>query len=125
VLSVYVSDRATSWVIWDMWFAKLQRKELFLLSKISTLILGTTRFPIQWVQGSFARGEANETRSMSRPYSAQAKNEWSSTSSLPYGQSCPRYDKKTGTALPFAESVRTMCFLKEQHLHYILQRTVF
>ena len=60
MLSVYVSDQATSWVIEGMLFATLQRKELFLLSKISTLILGTTRFPILWVRGPYPRGDANE-----------------------------------------------------------------
>ena len=43
-----------------MCFATRQRKEMLPLSKISTLILGTMRFAIQWVQKPFARGEANE-----------------------------------------------------------------
>jgi hypothetical protein len=43
-----------------MWFARRQRREMFLVFKISALILGTTRFPMQWVKGPIARGEANE-----------------------------------------------------------------
>jgi hypothetical protein len=69
---------------------------MFLLSKLSTLILGTTRLPKQWVQGPIVRGEANEARCITLPHSAETKSEWSYTSPLPDGWYCPRYDAKQG-----------------------------
>jgi hypothetical protein len=73
-------------------------RERFLCSKASKQSLVLTQPPIQWVPASFsgckAGGEVRHTPSSASP-SADAKNEWSYTSSPLYA-----FQTQTGTTLP-------------------------
>ena len=70
-----------------------QEQEIYFLSRISRLALGSTKLPIQWVKGVFFSGwEADHAL----PFSAKVKNEWRYISSPLYA-----FMAYIGLTLPF------------------------
>jgi hypothetical protein len=70
---------------WPM-FDSRQWRGIFLFTSASKLALGPTQLPLQWVPGILSAGEKRPRRSAdpSPRNSAEVKNAWGYTSTIPY-----------------------------------------
>jgi hypothetical protein len=85
VCMTYITGIVLGYGLHDRWFESRQRLRIFLFTTASTLVLGTTQPPIQWVTGALSLGIKRPGREAhnSSPSSTEVKNAWSYTSTPP------------------------------------------
>jgi hypothetical protein len=92
-----------SWTIGVLGFDSRRGLGIFLFTTASRKALGPTQPPIQWVPGALSLGVKQLGREVdhSPPSSAEVKNVWSYTSTLPIRLHGVVLSYSTGTTLPF------------------------